>query len=416
MRVCPQCKERYDDDSLERCPEDDTPLLLEGAPNNPRLMEVIPVDEAAETRMFAAADVQEELSRADEGPPRAAPTLPDVGATTPLSREELEEAMREAQALQEKARGGRIEPTDVVKDRARRDQEPQPASGRAGLIAALTVAGIMLVAMVIALAFVFWPKPTYLKITSTPASARVEIDGMLSGEAPINAEVEPGSHSVTLSLDGFHPFAQVVEVPKEGRILAVALVENKPEPQTPADDEVDATLKARTEAIFQEVDALIEVGDFDAADSRLQVLAALVPSDERVTAALDQVRSARENPADAKDGEPGDGKDKPKSQTVVAKGDDLKPVNLSRKEREREADRLHREGQELYKKGKFADAKEVLLKAIRFDSRFYPPHRVLARVYNREKNVSKAKYHLTRYIELGGSDDDYKIRQWLATH
>ena len=412
MKVCPQCQTRYGDDEFGTCPEDGAQLVPEGTGVNPRLPEVIPVDEAAETRMFAAADVQEELSRSRADTLDDASGSPQVAPTEHLSQEVLEEAMREAQARRA-AQGGERAPekTDIVPKQARAPGGETPSSGRAGLIAALTVAGVMLVALVIALAFVFWPKPTYLKITSTPSSAKVEIDGMLSGEAPINLEVKPGPHSVSLALDGYHPFAQVVEVPKEGRILAVALVENKPAPESQPMDEadVDSSLKARTEAIFQEVDALIDVGDLDTANDRLQVLSALMPGDERVAEALDRVKQTRAQP------DKGGANADAASKTTRHK-DPGAQAPTSRKDREREADKLHREGQQLYKQGDFARAKEVLLKAVRFDPRFYPPHRVLARIYNREKNISKAKYHLTRYIELGGSDADYKIRQWLATH
>jgi hypothetical protein len=389
---------------MTHCPEDGALLVREGAPNNPRLAEVIPVDESAETRMLDIASLREDIDD-EEAPP--ALDEPEPGATEPISEEQLKQAIAEArQAREASAHGVQVagtvpgRPVDHTVQVRRTADEP-----RRGMLAALIALIALVVVIAAALTFLLWPRPTYLHITASPTEAKVEIDNVVAGQAPINLEVAPGPHTVSLTLDGYHPFAQVVEVPKEGRLLTVALVKKEPESQTGGD--ATATLNARAEAIFAEVDALIAVNDYNAADSRLQVLAALVPGDVRVVAALKRVSDARAAAAPVKPAKP-----------VVAAGtkDDTAIEKLTRKEREIGADRFFRQGQKLYDAGDLAGAKEALLQAIRYDARFYPPHRVLARIYNREKNVGKAKYHLNRYIELGGPDEDYKIRQWLATH
>jgi hypothetical protein len=41
---------------------------------------------------------------------------------------------------------------------------------------------------------------------------------------------------------------------------------------------------------------------------------------------------------------------------------------------------------------------------------------VLAKVWNRDGNVDKVRYHLERYLALGGADGDFKVREWLKIH
>ena len=44
------------------------------------------------------------------------------------------------------------------------------------------------------------------------------------------------------------------------------------------------------------------------------------------------------------------------------------------------------------------------------------PHRTLGRIFNREEQVDKVRYHLQRYLNLGGADGDFKVREWLKSH
>lgn len=402
MKVCPQCKSEFDDDSLVLCPNDKTYLVSEGAASNPRMADVIQVDEGAETSIFDVGELRGELSHPGVGEPD--------NSTELLTKEQLDQVKDELAKRSQQTK----DQTSTKAPAAAVVPPKEKGSSRRGLLAAVAAASLGVVILAGLLVFLLWPQPTMLQIATSPEGAKVEINGVLSGEAPVSIEVEPGPHSITLSLEGYHSFAQVIEVPKGGRPLTVALAKKEELPDEPDDEPVDSSIKANAEAVFQAVDALIEVGEFDEADSRLQVLASLVPGDERVAAALKRVAEARA--AAEKDKEklakanPGGKKGK-----ISVDGNE-NIAAMPRKQREREADKLYRAGQRLYKKSDFSGAKDSLLRAIRYDPRFYPPHRVLARIYNREKNVTKAKYHLTRYIELGGADDDYKIRQWLATH
>ena len=47
----------------------------------------------------------------------------------------------------------------------------------------------------------------------------------------------------------------------------------------------------------------------------------------------------------------------------------------------------------------------------------YPePHRWLGRIFNRSSESEKVRYHLDRYLQLGGQDGDFKVREWLKAH
>lgn len=415
MKVCPQCRGRFADD-VGRCPGDGSILIPEAALGNPSNASVTPVDEGAETRMFDVESLREELN----GPTAQAghvahgeQTLSD-GSTRVLDQDQVE------QVLQGTATG--VDPR-TNRSGAKPPKRPSGQGLRFGILA-LIAAGLFVAILVTGLVLLFWPKATELSITTAPSGASVEVDEVLSGETPVSVPMSPGPHMVTLSHPGFQSFAQIIEVPRGGRSLTVALVRKEqpePEPEPEPRDNVDTDLKARTDAIFNEVQVLEQVGDFELADARLQVLAVMVPDDPRVPEALKHLAELRAKAPDKKDPAHaaghgvanGQGK-KPTAAQVDPS--DPNPASMTKAQRERYADKLFQKGRRLYRGGKFAQAKELLLKSLRYDARFYPPHRALARIYNREKKIDKAKYHLSRYIELGGSDKDYKIRQWLATH
>lgn len=64
------------------------------------------------------------------------------------------------------------------------------------------------------------PTKATLKITSNPAGAQIKIDDAPSGVTPATIDVEPGSHTVALELDGHDPGKQTVEA-KGGTVVPV---------------------------------------------------------------------------------------------------------------------------------------------------------------------------------------------------
>ena len=416
MKVCPQCRGRFDD-SLGRCPDDDSILIPEGAPGNPAQQVVTPVDEGAETQMFDVENFRDELDAVpDDGPTpfaasASAAQVPHAGTlsagnTRMHAPDEVKPVMQESSTEANPARG------------LSREKPKKQRKLRAGLVAFIAV-GVLLLVLVVVVLLLLWPKETALSIVTSPSGASVEIDEVLSGETPTSIIVSPGSHAVTIRHEGFQAFSQVINVPRGGRPLTVALVKRDSPEQadnSEATEEGNLEFKMRADSIFAELEALEKVGDYDLADARLQVLAVMVPDDPRVAAGLKRLAELKAKAAKKETANQKQDSQKKPAKHVVAIDTGPNPAQMSRSQRERYADKMFQKGRRLYRAKKIAEAKEYLLRSIRYDASFYPPHRVLARVYNREKNIKKAKYHLSRYIDLGGPDKDYKIRQWLASH
>jgi hypothetical protein len=77
---------------------------------------------------------------------------------------------------------------------------------------------------------------------------------------------------------------------------------------------------------------------------------------------------------------------------------------------------LNEEGRRLYEKNQLGPAKEKLYASLKLDPDNAEPHRTLGRIFNREDQVDKVRYHLQRYLDLGGADGDFKVREWLKAH
>jgi PEGA domain len=64
------------------------------------------------------------------------------------------------------------------------------------------------------------PDRVSLGIASEPDGAEVELDGRFVGNAPIDVEVDPGVHLISLSLTGHQPWSREMEVVPGSRISA----------------------------------------------------------------------------------------------------------------------------------------------------------------------------------------------------
>ena len=76
---------------------------------------------------------------------------------------------------------------------------------------------------------------------------------------------------------------------------------------------------------------------------------------------------------------------------------------------------LAEEGRRLYDKGQLAPRRDKLYASLKLDPENPEPHRTLGRIFNREDDVDKVRYHLQRYLDLGGADGDFKVREWLKS-
>lgn len=74
-----------------------------------------------------------------------------------------------------------------------------------------------------------------LVLTANLPDARVAVDGRAAGKTPVQPlPISPGEHEVSLTLDGYEPFRQTVEIEPGGdRELSVTLVRPKPLPPPP---------------------------------------------------------------------------------------------------------------------------------------------------------------------------------------
>lgn len=80
------------------------------------------------------------------------------------------------------------------------------------------------------------------------------------------------------------------------------------------------------------------------------------------------------------------------------------------------ARQLSDEGLRLYTAGKLGPARTALYESMKLDPKSPDPHRTLAKIFNREDDVEKVRYHLERFLALGGNDGDFKVREWLKAN
>ena len=469
VKICPDCQNRYDDD-VTTCPDDGEELVelpeeLSGNPALPEPMAASPADrtsmldlEALAAKREAKRQQQREEEEAgpsadEETPPPERPIERDVDATGTLQRKgrRRKDGSRVASAPHgddERAEGeGGAEPTAEVgappgaegddgapatrargggtrtgmtragtrtgMTRARTrvgtregtPAEEAEAGTRAGqtalrtrreavekggsrgvraaaltvIVLCLLVAGIVTVARVTAV----------LTVTTVPPGATVKLDGEVLGTSPIQKRVRVGSHVVELELEGFVAFKEVVDVPGGGLPYLQPLQKvppPPPPPPTPTQIAEDLATQARQ---------LLDNGDLDGARQRIdeaRKLAPTVPVVVEVGAKVDHAVQVRDQQCDAA------------------------TANASREARLKQARVLAAEGRQLYEKGRLGEAKDRLYKSLQQDAQNPEPHRVLSRIFNREDQVDKVRYHLTRYLELGGADADFKVREWLKTH
>ncbi|MBI1947383.1 MAG: PEGA domain-containing protein [Deltaproteobacteria bacterium] len=473
MKICPDCQERYADD-VDVCQNDgeelvDLPEELSGNPALPQPQSASPTDrtsmldlEALEAKRAARqqqkeaeAAAEEEAGADDETPPPVEPLERDAEATGTLQQKNARkrrEASRVAAAPREPTRRGEAtsdsggdvgdadapeparaeEPTGQTRARSTRtglsrtglsrantnvgggtrtgarrpertrhgDEEEAPsaatrqrpvrdgASGgsRGVRVAALTVIALCLVVGgIIAVA----RNTAVLTVTTVPPGATVKLDGELLGISPIQKRLRTGSHLVELELDGFLPFKEVVDLPAGGLPYLQPLQKRPPPPPpppTPAQIAADLAAHAKQ---------LLDNGDLDAAKERADEAAKLDPTQAAVTEIGAAVAAAL--------------KKRDADRAAAA-------ANAGREQQLRQARVLLAEGRQLYEKGRLGDAKGKLYQSLQHDAHNPEPHRVLSRIFNREDQVDKVRYHLQRYLELGGQDADFKVREWLKEH
>lgn len=265
-----------------------------------------------------------------------------------------------------------------------------------------------------------------LSVTSAPPGATVSIDGEVAGTAPLHQRVRVGSHVVELQLAGYLPFKEVVDVEREGLPFVQPLT---PDPEGarppsiaedggPDEERQDGTDAGQpqvdsssagvvpeetpegAEALFARFDEQLAAGRLDAALATLKEAVRVAPSDPRTDALFPRLTAAQSRASKPTGGVPGSIR---RSPPEPRRGADAAKVAFA-------------EGEAEVRRQRPAEAREHFLEAIRLDPSYADPHRSVARIFERDGDLSRARYHLERYLRLGGPDHDRRVRRWLEEH
>jgi hypothetical protein len=265
------------------------------------------------------------------------------------------------------------------------------ATGRKKALSPLAAAAAVVIGVVVMIAFVFVASRAtgVLTVTTVPHGAAVTLDGEPIGTSPLQKRVRTGAHTIELTLEGYEPFREVVDVPSSGwPFLQPLKALPPPPPPPPTNAEIAAELAAQAKRMF-------DAGDLEGALAKVVEIERLVP-DHAPSAAL---RAAVHEAED-------------KRQQALRKDAASAAFQAQLARARQKSD----EGRRLYDQGKLGPARTVLYESLKIDPKNPDPHRTLAKIFNRDNDVDKVRYHLERFIELGGNDADFKVREWLKSH
>ena len=457
--ICPTCGAEYPED-VTHCPEDGALLLAPGVKNNPRLPGVRGVDTAAHTAMFTVEDMQKEMERisaAADNPeldvePEPEPDVPvDPNATRSISLEDIDRMREEHEATHGDGRSDTatsaapdgsgtdldtgstsVDATALRTRKAAAPATPQDRERRRKIaIYLLAGLGVMLLVGGGALVWAIFLRRMPVEIVTSPPGAAVLVDNVERGIAPLTVYMPRGAHAVKARADGYLEATEIVQV-TQGRSLVISLKRDEGQQEPDADDPV----KIKADALWEEAAALLKAGKLDEAEVKCQALSALVPDDTRAVECLREIAQRRNAGGSGKGGKAtrggkggkrgkagragkgGDGKGGEDGEDGAGEADDLGAQirRMKPAERKKAALRALEQGRTAYDLGDMKLSGEWLNKCLRYNPNQTQCHRVMARVYTKEDNTPKVKYHLKRYLELGGADEDFKVRDWLRTH
>jgi Flp pilus assembly protein TadD len=433
MKLCPKCDKEFADNETA-CPDHGPGLVKAGVKNNPVLPGVRTVDDSAHTAMYSVEELEREHDRLDKddqptaelgegGDAEAQPTdeqpvlreeypePEDRDATRALTPDQIDrmKAQRDARKAGLPDKTELLPEGPPLPERSRTLQTtqirpPMPPAPRRSWVLPVVLAVLLLVALGGAgtAVYVAFLRKVSLEVVTVPPGATVVVDNVEVGAAPVTTKVLRGAHSVRARLEGYvesaevvdvedRPVSHVVTLKREGTVSSVALA--------PANDPI----RQKADALHKEARTLLAQNKVDEAEARWQALAALVPDDGRPAEGMAEIARRR-----AKAARPGQ----------KARSDDEEPevARLKPALRRQTAERFLDQARTAYDLGDMPKARDLLSKCVQYDPSRVQCHRILARVYMRDDDVEKVKYHLQRYLELGGSDDDYKVRDWLKSH
>jgi hypothetical protein len=203
MKICPLCQTQYEDDTLDKCPNDGTLLVLvDKLEKNPTLPQVVSAPPDAITSEFDVEAVQREAD-AQKTPTKQAPR-DEVAADAPqvvtLSQVEPSDT--------------RLEPTH---DLATPISPPKPKTSKS--IYAV-IALVVLVGLAVASYFLFFKSDLVkVELRSNPSGATVLVDGKEVGRSPVQTKVEKGLHEVIFEQRGYESIQETILVSDESHIV-----------------------------------------------------------------------------------------------------------------------------------------------------------------------------------------------------
>jgi TolA-binding protein len=472
MKTCPQCQEIFADPELEECPNDgevlvDKPDDLEESPALQEVLQVAPHDKTSMIDL-EAMEVERQRIRAEKGlddEDEEEEEEYDPDATGLIDYDKLKKKRRkrgladydddeeedddeedeedaadgddgESEEITDRRRrrAAAQEKTEIRRDKqglfataiSRRPEELEAGNRRQKRQAAAAFAerrkarmvlmGILMGSLVIGasvalgLYYVLGLKSgANLTITTVPPGAAVLLDSKNVGTAPMQTRVKPGPHEILLRMDGYIDYRDVIDVPAAGLAFLQPLEKKEEaEPEKPAEDEGDdeeASIGKKADDLAARCRGLIKEGDLDQALVVFKEFVALAPDDPRANTCLEGITDARTA-------------EKSKTLSPVgaaASGNKGRKKTAPKKDPAAQARDAHQEGQSLYGMGRLAEAKGAFLRAIRLKPGFAAPHRAVARIYHKENDKERARYHLQRYLDLGGPDPDFKVRRYLES-
>lgn len=264
----------------------------------------------------------------------------------------------------------------------------------------LPLVGLVLVCGLVGSAWA-WAQSEVVTITTLPPGANVWMDNEHLGKSPLQKRMWLGKHKLTLHLPEHVKFEDLIDVTRGGLRFEQRL-EKMDEQAAQADEstpgDVPAAEVQSADSFVQIIEVLLAANDLDKAFATTKRMLKQFPTDRRGDALLDRVIELRvEETATAR------------SLAAIPP-----PKKVSRPKDDGKA--ICAKALELYEIGDLEIAKQKLQKCVQLRPQHAKAHRTLGRIFESEKNLSKVRYHLQRYLDVGGDDVDGRVEAWLKSH
>ena len=246
-----------------------------------------------------------------------------------------------------------------------------------------------------------WAQSEVVTITTLPPGANVWMDNEHLGKSPLQKRMWLGKHKLTLHHPEHIKFEDLIDVPRGGLRFEQRL-DKMDEEGTQADTAViheEAGNESQSaDAFVQIIEELLAANDLDAAFLTTKRMLKQFPADRRGDALLDRVIEMRVEETAMR-----------RSQAAIP--EPKKPARPKENGKAICANAL-----ELYEIGDLEFAKQKLQRCVQLVPQHAKAHRTLGRIFESEKNVPKVRYHLQRYLDVGGDDVDGRVQAWLKSH